>query len=138
MAHILLVEDETNLAILLESSLKDEGHTVVLTDSGSDAFTYFGNQVFDLVITDLIVFQHGGISDRSGTMLISRIRHQQATEQAAGGAKVAPILAISGTINRIGQEHMLAMATQVGADQVLAKPFEVEEFLAAVTGLLSH
>lgn len=138
MAHILLVEDETNLALLLEASLIDVGHTVVLTDSGSEAFTFFGDQVFDLVITDLIVFQHGGLSERSGTMLISRIRHLQTSGQANGEAEVTPILAISGTINRINQEHMLAMATQVGADQVLAKPFDVDEFLTAVTGLLPH
>lgn len=137
MAHILLIEDERNLAFLLENSLIDQGHSVVWTESASDGFKIFLEQKFDLVVTDLVVLQNGGLSTRSGTMLISRIRSAQASDDAQDDQKVTPILAISGTINKIGQEHMLAMARHVGADRVLAKPFSVVEFDQAVEALLS-
>lgn len=137
MADILLVEDDKTMAFLLESSLTHCGHNVVLTESASDAFALFAEQRFDLVVTDLIVFQYGGISTRSGTMLISRIRGLENPDDGPGRAAKTPILAISGTINTTGQEHMLAMASQVGADRVLAKPFGVDEFVEAVSGLLN-
>ena len=50
---ILLVEDEPILAEALAETLTDEGHQVVVADTGTKAIDFLnGNENFDLLITD--------------------------------------------------------------------------------------
>ena len=53
-AHrILVVDDEVKMRRLLEMSLKNMGHEVVMTADGIDALACCDEAPFDLILTDL-------------------------------------------------------------------------------------
>ena len=54
--HILLVEDEPNVAKGLEMILSDEGYGVEVASSGRTALEKFQGNGFDLVVSDLRLF----------------------------------------------------------------------------------
>jgi DNA-binding response OmpR family regulator len=75
-----------------------------------------------LVITDIIMPNKEGIE----TIMAIRSR----------GSKT-PIIAISGG-GRIGNADFLQMASRLGANEILAKPFNPQELVAAARRLLSE
>jgi two-component system response regulator FlrC len=52
-AHILIVEDESDVREALLAQLQIEGHQVVEARSGSDALELVSQQSFDVVLTDV-------------------------------------------------------------------------------------
>ena len=50
---ILLVEDETTIAVTLGHDLADRGHEVQLVDDGADALQRLDRERYDCVISDL-------------------------------------------------------------------------------------
>lgn len=55
MAHVLLVDDETDLLQLLEAVLVHEGHTVRTAQNGADALHDVWLNVPDIVVTDVVM-----------------------------------------------------------------------------------
>ena len=68
MYHICLVEDETDLANLIQMYLEKSGYQVTVFDKGSDAIHYIGNPV-NLWILDIMLKD-----DLSGYDIIKAIR----------------------------------------------------------------
>ena len=52
---ILVVEDEAHLAKGLQFNLEREGYMVSLVDNGESAIDLLGQQVFDLMILDIML-----------------------------------------------------------------------------------
>jgi DNA-binding response OmpR family regulator len=119
MAHILVVEDEGNLAEGLRFNLEAEGHEVEIEGDGAAAARRLeeGAGRFDLVILDLM------LPGMSGFEVARRAR-------AAG--EYVPILILTAK----GDVQDLVRGLEEGADDYLTKPFRLDELLARVRGLL--
>lgn len=121
MSAILLVDDDTSVLDVMSEMLRLEGHEVTVAENGREALRYVASDVFDLVITDLIM------PEKEGLETIADIRR--------GNARL-PIIAISGG-GRLGPMDYLETAKFIGADATLAKPFARTELIQAVDGLLA-
>lgn len=121
MASILVIDDETGVRDSLRQMLESAGHFVREAQNGLVGLRLFQAERPDLVVTDIIM------PDMEGIETIRTIRAQ---------APDARILAISGG-GRMGNVDFLSVAQRLGADSVLQKPFEVDEFLAKVSELLN-
>jgi DNA-binding response OmpR family regulator len=118
---ILLIEDDIILNSTLTDLLNAEGYQVEVANDGLSGLKRYKTDRFDLVITDII------LPGKDGMEIISEIRKQD---------KGTKIIAISGGC-RYPSNDFLLMASIIGADIVLAKPFEIDEFLSSVKELVS-
>lgn len=116
-AHILIVEDESDVREALLAQLQIEGHQVVEARSGSDALELVAQQSFDVVLTDV---QMPGLN---GIELLKRI---------------APMPSAPATIvmTGYGSVSMGIEAMKAGAHDFLEKPFAGEILLATVSSAL--
>jgi DNA-binding response OmpR family regulator len=121
MARILIIDDDRAVQISVQFTLEREGHQVVCASDGDEGLRAFTSQTPDLVVTDLIM------PNKEGIETIMQIRERDSK---------TPILAISGG-GRLSNVDFLKMAAKVGANAILAKPFERQELIAAVRRLLA-
>jgi DNA-binding response OmpR family regulator len=115
--HILVVEDEEHIAQGLVFNLEQEGYQVTHAETGSAAMQIFGSERFDLVVLDLM------LPDGHGIDLCKKMRET---------SPQLPILILTA----LGEEHSRVKGLQAGADDYLGKPFNLEEFLLRVSGML--
>lgn len=113
---ILLVDDDEPVRAAISRALRGAGHIVELAVDGRRALRAIGLKQPDLVITDIMM------PNADGLELITAIKSSHPTMR---------ILAISGRAN-FGGTDLLKVATLVGADATLAKPFSPEELLAGI------
>ena len=116
-APILLVEDEPHIAQGLIYNLQEEGYQVTHVESGEAALKHLDEQNCALVILDLML---PGID---GLEVCRRLRKR--------GNQV-PILMLTAR----SEEQDRVAGLSEGADDYLAKPFNLKEFLLRVAGLL--
>jgi CheY-like chemotaxis protein len=112
---VLVIEDEILVMNTLAATLCSRGHQVTRAKNGRDGIEQLTEAKFDLVITDLIMPQMGGIE------AILEIRKLSPKQR---------ILAISGASLRRDVD-LLEIARSFGA-LVLRKPFSADELLDAV------
>lgn len=105
--RVLLAEDDNTLRMLTERTLTKKGAIVTACVNGREALDAFDPELFDLIITDLMMPKMDG--------------HQLTREIRATGA-TTPIVAVTAAV--IGAETEQFM--QEGADAVLSKPLKVE------------
>ena len=119
--HILIVEDEQHLAIGIKYNLEAEGYRVSLVADGPAALKLFEPSAapIDLVILDLM------LPGMSGYAVCETLREQ---------GNDVPILILSA--RTLTEDRIRGM--DVGADQYLEKPFDLDELLAMVRNLLSR
>jgi two-component system, OmpR family, response regulator len=110
-------EDDHRLRDVLRRALSAEGYTVRLTASGEQAIEAFIADPPQLLVLDIT------LADRDGREVCAALR--------AHGLDL-PVLFLSG---RRELEDRLA-AFEAGADDYLTKPFELEELLVRIRGLL--
>ncbi len=113
---ILVIEDDADIARLVELHLRDEGYSVTVATDGRKGFRQAVENPFDLVILDLI------LPGMDGLEVCRRIR---------GRPDYTPILMLtakSADVDRI-------LGLELGADDYLVKPFNVRELLARVRAL---
>ena len=121
MSSILVVDDDSSVLDVMSEMLRLEGHEVSVAANGRDAVEKVFNEVFDLVITDLIM------PEKEGLETIADIRRKFSE---------LPIIAISGG-GRVGPNDYLETARFIGANTTLAKPFARQELISAVDSLLA-
>ncbi len=114
---LLLVEDEPHIAEGLAFNLEEEGYHVTHVDSGEKALNALTTNHYALVILDLTL---PGID---GLEVCDQLREQ--------GNQI-PILMLTAR----GTEQDRITGLSKGADDYLAKPFNLKEFLLRVAGLL--
>jgi DNA-binding response OmpR family regulator len=119
-APILLVEDEAGLRHIMAMLLSQAGFRVVEAGNGAEALRLLKATPASLVITDIVM------PDMEGMELIRKLR------QSPSGPR---ILAISGG-GVITSGDYLHAARLLGADAVLAKPFNKATLLSAVRDLI--
>jgi DNA-binding response OmpR family regulator len=121
MQLILVIDDDHAVRLTTQMILEDAGYEVICAVDGEQGLRVFERTSPHVVITDIIM------PNKEGLETIMQIRSH--------GSKT-PILAVSGG-GRIGNADFLQMAGQLGANEILAKPFKPQELVAAVRRLLS-
>lgn len=115
--NLLLVEDEPHIAQGLLYNLEEEGYQVTHVERGEDALEKLAKDTYALVILDL------SLPGIDGLEVCDRLREQ--------GSHI-PILMLTAR----GSEQDRITGLSKGADDYLAKPFNLKEFLLRVAGLL--
>jgi two-component system phosphate regulon response regulator PhoB len=115
--RILVVEDDSNLALLLAYNLEAEGYVVESVERGDEAELRLAESPPDLVILDWML---PGVS---GLEICRRLR-------ARGKTSRLPVIMVSAR----GEEAVRGLS--IGADDYVVKPFSVPELMARVRALL--
>ena len=113
---ILIVEDDKGISDFVISELKHEGYETVLAETGRQALELFENEKPDLVLLDVM------LPELNGLEVLRRIREKSTTPVIIETARGETIDKINGLNS--------------GADDYIAKPFEIEELLARINALL--
>ena len=116
MLRILLVDDDESFRKMVHLTLERAGHDIVDARDGNEAMKLFRATPFDLVVTDLVM------PDKEGLETILELRAERP------GIR---IIAMSGG-GRNSPGNYLKVAGQMGAAEVLAKPFSNQELFDAV------
>lgn len=115
--RILVVEDNTELAQWLSRTLRQAQYTVDCIDNGLDADRALQSERYNLVILDL------ALPKLPGTDVLRRMRTRR---------DATPVLVL--TANNTVQSRVSEL--DQGADDYMAKPFEIEELEARIRMLL--
>ena len=115
--RILVVEDNTELAQWLGRTLRKERYTVDCINDGADADFALRSEKYNLVILDL------ALPGLDGKEVLRRMRARQ---------DETPVLVL--TANNSVQSRVSELDR--GADDYMAKPFEIEELEARIRMLL--
>jgi len=117
-ARLLLVEDEEHLAAALRLNLELDGFEVVVAATGREAAeSMLSPRGFDVIVLDVM------LPDLDGFTLCERLR---------GAGNYTPVLML--TARNDPEDRVRGL--EAGADDYLAKPFELPELLARVRSLL--
>ena len=113
---ILIVEDETNIADLINLYLKKEGYETMVANDGGKALELYRLFRPDLVLLDIM------LPVLDGWSVCAKIRETDATPIIMLTAKGETIDKVSGL--------------EMGADDYIVKPFEMKELLARINAVL--
>jgi two-component system, OmpR family, response regulator len=114
--HILVVDDDTELRVLLSDFLTRSGYRVSLAQSGAAMVQTLRAARIDLVILDIMMPGEDGLS------LCRRLRVKG----------TLPIIMLTA----MGREMDRVLGLEMGADDYLAKPFGTQELLARIRAVL--
>jgi CheY-like chemotaxis protein len=120
MARILVVDDEQQIRLMLRQMLERLGHVVAEAAGGNQAVRSYREDPADIVIMDLIM------PDKEGIETITEIRRDYPD---------ARIVAMSGG-GRMGPDNYLELASRLGAQRTLAKPFSMGDIQEVIEDLL--
>jgi two-component system response regulator VanR len=109
---ILIVDDEREIADLVEVYLKNEGYTVYKFYTGKEALACIDNSKLDLAILDVM------LPDIDGFQLCQKIREKY----------FFPVIMLTAKVEAIDK----IMGLTIGADDYITKPFNPLEVIARV------
>jgi DNA-binding response OmpR family regulator len=115
--RILVVEDEREIARLVEIHLRDQGWEVTVCHDGPSGLAAASSGQFDLVVLDLML---PGVD---GLEVCRRIR---------AASDYLPILMLTARSSELDR----VLGLEIGADDYLTKPFSVRELVARVKAIL--
>ena len=113
MTTILIVEDEQQIARVLELELSFEGYETIVTYSGTDGLLAFHEKAVDLILLDVMLPEMNGLD------VLKRIRKHNET---------IPVILL--TAKSEIQDKVTGL--DYGANDYITKPFEFEELLARI------
>lgn len=116
---ILVVEDEEKIARLLEIELEYEGYAVTKVLDGIEAIAEYRAKKWDLILLDVM------LPGLSGIEILRRIRSNDNT---------TPILLLTAK----GSVEDKVSGLDLGANDYITKPFQIEELLARVRAALRN
>lgn len=109
---ILIIEDEIKIARFLELELKYEGYGAHLCHDGREGLDKATNEVFDLIILDVM------LPSLNGMEVLRRLRQVSAV----------PVIMLTAKDEVMDK----VMGLDIGADDYMTKPFAIEELLARI------
>jgi DNA-binding response OmpR family regulator len=113
---ILIVEDDRNIAKLVETNLKDQNYEVSLAHDGNSGLDLALSGEYQLIILDL------NLPDVDGLEICRQVRSD---------ASYTPILMLTCRTSELDR----VVGLEIGADDYLTKPFSVRELIARVKAL---
>ena len=114
--HILVVDDDTEIASLIADFLRPRGYRVSLAANTQEARKLMGTWPIDLLVLDIMMPGEDGLS------LCREIRE-------SSQVPIIMLTAVSGDSDRI-------VGLEMGADDYLEKPFNPRELLARMKAVL--
>ena len=114
----LVIDDDDLVRGTIAAMLEAAGYLVIQAADGQQGVQLFQQHAIDLVVTDILMPSKEGIE----TIVEIRQRNREVR-----------IIAVSGG-GAIGATPVLDAARQLGADDVLSKPFSKAELLIKVNG----
>jgi CheY-like chemotaxis protein len=114
---ILVVDDEPDILEFLQVILEEEGYIVATTDKGEYLETLHNGSLPQLILLDVL------LSGKDGRTIAKHLKSQDET-------KHIPIIMLSA---HPGAEET---ARAAGADDFIAKPFEIDQLLAKIAQYL--
>ena len=122
MPNILIVDDDDSVRKTLRRILEREGYAVVDCANGQEALRAVSEHGPDLVITDVYMPEMDGIE------FLTSLRENDPD---------LPVLAVSGGA-RVSPDFVLEDASQLGADAVMSKPYQIDQMRQMVRDLLAR
>ena len=117
MKKILIIEDNLDMAKLLELHLSDAGFGISLVHDGLSGFRLASEDKHGLIILDIMLPEMDGL---------------EVCQQLRGRNITTPILMLTAK----GTEIDRVLGLEIGADDYLTKPFSVREMIARVKALM--
>jgi DNA-binding response OmpR family regulator len=118
-AHILVVDDEPMVAGSVERTLRAHGFQVTVANSGGDGLSAARRHVPDLVVLDVVMPGMDGLE----------VCRQLRKDPLLGEV---PVLFLTARDKR--EDRVLGL--RAGADDYLAKPFDIDELVLRITAIL--
>ncbi len=112
---ILVIEDEDLVRKVLEFRLKKEGYDVYQAKDGSEALDLIEQHHFDLMLVDIMIPYVGGL---------------EITQKVKSNPQIKDTAIIVVSAN--GLENVILEAFALGADDFIAKPFNLPELMIRV------
>jgi len=132
MANILVVDDENEVGTVIRRVLERAGYTVHVANSAASGLEAVAAHPPDVVITDVIMPRVHGVE----LIRILRERYPRIRVIAiSGGGSFGPL---AYKPEAISTHAYLAAAREAGAQEILTKPFDLTDLLAAVRRLLPN
>ncbi len=120
MAHILIIDDESKVRLLLRKMFESRGYTVSEAADGNEGIALYRQKPADLIITDLIM------PEKEGIETIIELKREYSDIK---------IIAMSGG-GRLQHTGYLEVAKRLGAAFTFEKPIRREDLLQAVKQLI--
>jgi len=117
MSRVLVVEDEEHLAEGLAFNLQNKGYEVTVAGTAREATETLDRARFDVILLDVM------LPDGDGFEIAESLRRRR---------DFTPILMITAK----GTTEDVVAGIEAGADGYVGKPFDLEELLARIRGLL--
>ncbi len=114
--HILVIEDDRDIARLVELHLHDQGYDVHIAHDGLSGLKQALSHPYDLIVLDLM------LPGMEGLEVCRNVRTKP---------NYTPILMLTAKSTELDR----VLGLEVGADDYLTKPFSIREFLARVKAL---
>ena len=121
MAKLLVIDDEEAFRQLLREVLEQDGHQVWEADNGAAGLDIIRRQALDLAIVDVVMPKKGGIE------LLMELQHEPSDLK---------IIIMSGKIDTDRDSFQL-LVRQLGAPNILRKPFDLDELRSRIKALLA-
>ncbi|MGZ3460574.1 MAG: response regulator [Archangium sp.] len=119
MPHVLIVDDERDLAELIDFNLRAAGFTTHVAPTGESALSAAREQPTDVILLDLM------LPDMSGVEVCRQLRSAVPTRD---------VLIVMLTAK--GEEADRVRGFEVGADDYVTKPFSVRELILRLKAIL--
>lgn len=120
MAKILVVDDDSHIRELISIILSRNGYVIAEAVDGKDALTLLDSEKIDLIILDIMM------PNMDGWAFCQEARRYY--------SDTLPILMLTAK----GETSQKVKGFNLGADDYLVKPFDVEELVARVKALLKR
>lgn len=117
--HILVVDDDPDIRILVNKALSQDGHIVIEAASGEEALALIDKQVPDLLVLDLLMPEQGGLE------VLKVLRSRPATAEL-------PVLVLTA----LNDEANTRAGFNLGATDYVTKPFTIPQLAARVRACL--
>lgn len=114
--RILVVEDNRDIAHLVQLHLRDASYRVDIVENGAEGLERARSASYDLIILDLMLPQLDGLE------LCRRLRAE---------GRQTPILMLTAKTAEVDR----VLGLEIGADDYLTKPFSIHELVARVNAL---
>ncbi len=117
MKNVIIIEDEKDIAELVQLHLEDMDCEVTIFNNGKEGYDYALKNSFDLMVLDI------NLPDMNGIDICRSLRAEKVN---------SPILMLTARTEEIDK----VLGLETGADDYLTKPFSVRELTARVKAIL--
>ena len=117
--EILLVEDDEIFSETLKDTLEDEGYIVTVVNNGKNAIELINKKDFSIIITDI------NLPGKSGFEILKTAKEKN---------KLTKVFLITG----YGTIEKAVDAMKMGAEDFIAKPFDIEKLLIKIKRVIDY